>query len=298
MMLGTRDEFLYFQCLDCQCLQIAEVPADLSKYYKFGYYSFSEHKKGLLKGLKGWITKRSVRHWAFKSGPLDKLLSYFSPQAKYKIFEGFDVDTSSRILDVGCGDGRKFLYPLAAVGFNNLLGCDPFLDSEILYENGLQIFKGDIFAIKSKQDIITFHHSFEHVTNPYETLKKAAELLDSDGLCIIRIPTASSYAWELYRTDWVQLDAPRHIFVHSTKSISLLAEAVGLKLIKTDFDSSHFQFTASEKYRKGIPLRVPEKRGVLDYLKYKWRKRRFRKMAKKLNQEGRGDQAIFYFKKQ
>ena len=40
MMFGTREEFTYFLCSDCGCLQIATLPADLSKYYPDTYYSF------------------------------------------------------------------------------------------------------------------------------------------------------------------------------------------------------------------------------------------------------------------
>lgn len=42
MMFGCRNEFLYFQCALRGCLQIAEFPAELSKYYPPNYYSFAE----------------------------------------------------------------------------------------------------------------------------------------------------------------------------------------------------------------------------------------------------------------
>ena len=41
-MFGCRDEFLCFQCPRCGCLQIAEFPADLFKYYPPNYYCFAE----------------------------------------------------------------------------------------------------------------------------------------------------------------------------------------------------------------------------------------------------------------
>lgn len=42
MMFGIRDEFTYFECSVCGCLQISEFPEDISKYYPQDYYSFSE----------------------------------------------------------------------------------------------------------------------------------------------------------------------------------------------------------------------------------------------------------------
>lgn len=33
MLFGTRDKFAYFQCSKCECLQIFDIPANISKYY-------------------------------------------------------------------------------------------------------------------------------------------------------------------------------------------------------------------------------------------------------------------------
>lgn len=40
MMLGYKDSFLYLQCSMCDCLQIEEIPSDISKYYSDNYYSY------------------------------------------------------------------------------------------------------------------------------------------------------------------------------------------------------------------------------------------------------------------
>ena len=43
MMYGLRDEFNYFQCTQCQCLQISEFPSDMSPYYPQDYFSISQN---------------------------------------------------------------------------------------------------------------------------------------------------------------------------------------------------------------------------------------------------------------
>src|SRR5687768_14977146 len=40
MMFGLRDRFEYAECSSCGSLQLAEIPADLGKYYPPDYYSF------------------------------------------------------------------------------------------------------------------------------------------------------------------------------------------------------------------------------------------------------------------
>lgn len=45
MMNGTGEEFQYFECAECHCCQIAEIPDNLGDYYAADYYSYS-HVKG------------------------------------------------------------------------------------------------------------------------------------------------------------------------------------------------------------------------------------------------------------
>ena len=40
MFFGTRQEFDYFECGNCQCIQILEIPKNLGDFYGNEYYSF------------------------------------------------------------------------------------------------------------------------------------------------------------------------------------------------------------------------------------------------------------------
>src|SRR5262245_52545571 len=42
MMFGTRESFEYIECSRCGCIQIADIPDDISRHYPPDYYSFSE----------------------------------------------------------------------------------------------------------------------------------------------------------------------------------------------------------------------------------------------------------------
>jgi SAM-dependent methyltransferase len=293
MMYGLREMFSYFRCENCQCLQIAEFPEDMKMYYPDDYYSFSKYDGKKFKGPKG-----KLKIFQYKNSVLgSKLFKGLFGIKEYEILDGLDVHRNTRILDVGCGNGRNFLYPLAEVGFKNLLGCDPFLSESIRYCNGLTIETSDIFDIEGSWDIITYHHAFEHLPNPKENLAKVFDLLAEDGVCILRIPTVSSYAWEHYNVHWVQLDAPRHFFLHSVESIEILAESMNMKLEKVIYDSNHFQFIGSEKYVKDIPLSVIKKKGLWSSLKRTITKSNYQRKAHRLNKSGRGDQAAFFLRK-
>lgn len=117
------------------------------------------------------------------------------------------------------------------------------------------------------------------------------------GVCIIRVPTCASYAWEHYRTNWAQLDAPRHFFLHARESMRRVGAAAGLELYQVIDDSRHFQFSGSEKLVADQHLAKPRQWGPLGFLRRRLRKLRYIRMAKRLNRAGRGDQAAFFLRR-
>jgi predicted SAM-dependent methyltransferase len=201
-------------------------------------------------------------------------------------------------LDVGCGAG-VLLWDLRNLGFINTMGVDPYLEKDLEFANGLRIIKQTFFEVGGTWDLIMFHHVLEHLANPLETLQHTTRLLPSNGTCLIRTPTVSSYAWEHYGTNWVQLDAPRHLFVHSTKSIKILADMTGLRLEKVFYDSTTFQFWASEQILNDTPLISEQSYAVnpSNSIFKVSQMRMFKKWAGNLNLSEKGDMAAFYLRK-
>lgn len=288
MMFGTRDRFAYFKCSNCGCIQIKEIPKNLSKYYPSNYYSLkSKGKKDYLKSVIRIISRMII----FGAPP-----QFLGRQEISCWIKKAKINLDSKILDVGSGSGG-LLKKFAARGFKHLIGVDPYIKNDILYPNGVRIFKKDLSSLKGKYDFIMLHHSLEHMREPYQVLADIYRLLRPEGRALIRIPVASSFAWEKYQTNWVQLDAPRHLFIYAPKSIKILAKKSALKLFDIVYDSSDFQFWGSEQYQKGIPLDSEKSYGVNPHLSIFSRKdiKKFREKAKVLNREGKGDQAAFWF---
>jgi hypothetical protein len=143
MMFGLRDEFVYFKCSSCGCLQIVTPPKDLSKYYpNENYYSFqrivtaNSKKEKLKNSLKSLFFNI---YWHLKV-PLENLphVRYFSWLNSLQ-----KITKKSKILDVGCGNGR-LLQQMNIWGFKNLTGIDPFIENDITYASGVRILKSDV----------------------------------------------------------------------------------------------------------------------------------------------------------
>jgi SAM-dependent methyltransferase len=204
----------------------------------------------------------------------------------------------SRILDVGCGNGAA-LSSLSQLGFEDLWGIDQYIPNDITYSTRIRVLKKSIHELDQKFDIVTFHHSFEHMADPLDVLRSVHRVLSDEGLCLIRIPVATSYAWEHYGVHWVQVDAPRHLFLHSVKSMEILAAQAGLDVAEIVWDSTEFQFWGSEQYVRDIPLMDDA-----SYLNQPAKSvfsaqeiQNFRTQATELNTLRRGDQAAFFLSK-
>jgi SAM-dependent methyltransferase len=197
-----------------------------------------------------------------------------------------------RVLDVGCGRGQ-LLSVLHRAGFRHLLGVDPYLTEPVEVVPGLQVLKCAVSDVKQQFDFIMLHHVFEHIEDGFDLLNVCRNRLAPDGTIMLRIPTVASMAWEHYGEYWVQLDAPRHLMLHTPRSLEYLAQRAGLQVTQTWCDSSMHQFIGSELYLKGLPLidtcgrpTLPEAHFTPDQL------RRFAREAETLNAAGRGDQMV------
>lgn len=294
MMFGLREKFSYFECNKCECLQLETIPKNLNKYYPENYYSQNEKFVFGKNFLFKYLRKKRDQYVVYNNNIKGKLLNSIIPNndPSFKILKQISISPESKILDVGCGNG-KYLKILEQIGFKNLIGIDPFLKNEIS-SNNIKLIKGTIHEIKEKFDLITFHHSFEHLIDPIQTLESTRKKLKNNGFCIIRIPLVSSYSWKNYKENWVQIDAPRHIFLHSKKSMEMISKRNSFMIEKIIFDSSSFQFTGSEKYLMDIPL-IGSKPDSFYFSKKKLKY--FRRKAQELNLIEKGDSCSFILRK-
>jgi len=296
MMLGLRTTFEYMECANCGCLQLLTRPENLAEYYPATYHSFAEPKRpvNFLGRAKQTIRRSRNRALLGNAGFVGQALTYFFEFPKLRSLAFLRTAPETRILDVGCGSG-ELLLELADLGFRNLLGIDPFISSDIRYAS-LTVRKGTLSDLAGTTwDVIMFHHSFEHIPEQRETLRQARQLLRPGGQCLIRIPVVST-PWFTYGVDWVELDAPRHFFLHTERGMGLLAESVGFELATIRYDSGEFQFWGSELYRRGHHLCELKQRPLHNFFS-RQQLRKFRRQARKLNREGKGGRAAFYLQR-
>lgn len=254
MMFGTRKEFEYFRCANCDTLQISQIPDDLSQYYPDNYYSFSPKRPSLKQRLRRMINGVDMPPWA----------------------KG--IDPKSSVLDVGCGSGA-FLHDMKQWGFRDLAGYNPFCSPT--NKGGIRIT--NIRPVGETFDVVMMHHALEHVPDPAASLRDASEWLSPGGKLIIRIPVRQGWAWREYGTNWAHLDPPRHLYHWTVNGFCDFAAKQGFTVTDQGFDGTHFSLAYSPLFAADIPMNSPDV-VIPDGL---W------KRADELNQAGDGDAAWF-----
>jgi SAM-dependent methyltransferase len=289
-MFGYGDKFEYIICSKCQCLQIKDIPENIDKFYPSDYYSYQEAKFPSKLNWFNFFLKRSLINYYMGYRDITGFFLSFIYENPFPWIREKEINFDTKILDVGSGAGRKLLS-LQRSGFKNLTGIDPFIEKDIHYNNGVNVFKKDISEMDEKYDFIMLHHSFEHMQNPQQIIKHISRLLSTDGCVLIRVPVANSYAWHKYKDSWVGMDAPRHFFLHTTESMNILMSETDMSIDEIIYDSTAFQFTGSEKYSRNLPYSTPDSIFTKNEL------RNFKKEAENLNEIGQGDAACFFIKK-
>lgn len=298
MMYGMRDVFEYFSCSSCGCIQIKDYPEDIARYYPADYYSYAMPKQGDGNFLIRYFRRKRAQYCISGRGIVGLLTEkIIGRPLMFDLLRWCGVDFSSSVLDVGSGAG-SLLFDLKKLGFRRLAGIDPYVNEGISYKNGIEIIRGKVSELRTAYDLIILKDSLEHMPNQHVVLEHVGRLLNP-GCCALIIMPVVGYAWRAYGPNWVGLDAPRHFYIHSVRSMEILSEKSGLEIIHTVYDSNEDQFIGSEQYAKDISMFDPFSYFVdreksiftMDQVAY------YRKRSAQLNTISDGDRICIILKK-
>ncbi len=262
MMHGLEGPFRYVHCEECGSTYQPEKLDDYGKYYPKSYYSFQYKEPNNLSARLRQV-KRCLRNefYYFGTGIWGRLLAHARPCPVNHLSRHVRLNRDMSILEIGSGTG-ELLHELADLGIRKVVGIDPFVPEDISYSNGARVHKASLedmgrrFAGEAF-DLIMFNHALEHSPTPANDLLKVANFLKPRGEILVRLPVSNSEISEQYGKYWWSLDAPRHIYIFSVKSMGLLARKCGLAVKRVHFEGTIDDYLASEQHKAGIALLDP-----------------------------------------
>ena len=205
-LTGKPGTFHFVRCNQCGLTyQNPRIKEDfIGQYYDDEYIA---HRK-----KKDWGPMTPLYNWAM--GKHDRQKAKLV--ARYKT-----LDSSSKILDIGCGAGT-FLLKMHSLYGAKATGVD-FKDLSAL--PGFDLIDFHHGPIREQAfpdasfDLVTMWHFLEHDYAPRETLEKIKQLLKDDGTLVIEVPRLDSLTSRLHRERWPGLQAPQHTVLYNRQTL-------------------------------------------------------------------------------
>jgi SAM-dependent methyltransferase len=130
---------------------------------------------------------------------------------------------------------------------------------------GAQVFTGNILDApyaSASFDAITCFHVFEHLYEPQAVLRKVAEWLKPGGIFYAMMPNIDSAGARIFGSYWYALELPRHLYHFSPRSLTDMANPLGLEqeLLTTNrevFVENSMRYLLDETFRRAGHPRVP-----------------------------------------
>ncbi len=167
----------------------------------------------------------------FRSDFQSKLLKFFRP---------------GRVLDVGCGSGRKVSAPFVPFGveISEALAADA--DASMRKHGGYAVHAPAIDGVRGFPDRhfsgIVLRSFLEHETQPRELLAECERVLADDGRIYVRVPNFGSLNRKLAGASWCGFRYPDHVNYFTVQSLKRMAMSTGLRMqrvgLVTPFDDN------------------------------------------------------------
>jgi len=248
-LFGAPGKWTFNQCVDCGLVYLSPSPTveDIGKTYTAAYSG-----RKMLKPLQNKTAIGRVKYivkagffansYGYKKGVsmwprIFSIPVYLSPYwHEQLVFSVMDLPfrQGGRLLDIGCGIGN-FLNQMSNLGWK-AEGLDT--DSQVVQicrDAGLKARQGTLESQNYPDnyfDAITMKHVIEHLFDPVGLLKECKRILKPDGRLVLLTPNFESTGHNTFKSLWLGLDVPRHLFLFTAKTLSETIQKGGLNVVK------------------------------------------------------------------
>ena len=218
------EKFLKYENLYCETCGISFLHPKPNKKKLIKYYQ-QNYRKGQLKINNKQNKMKFDFEWLKFSSQRFKNFKKLMKKSKYKKIKNRDL-----IIDYG-GYSGIFGYNLKKYYNCNVLNLEQDQNGRLMSENYFgvktldekKLFKSNLLK---KTKMISFVHSFEHLYNPIQLLKKISKKIKKNTYIYIEVPNLFAYP----------LINPTHIHSFSKKSLINIANYCGMEILGIEYN--------------------------------------------------------------
>ena len=187
---------------------------------------------------------------------LNRLLRKFSYSWKHRLLKKYIKNKNDiRIIDVGGGDGALagFLIKkgLSVDVYEKSSSCINFIrNQKIFASNNLSDFTTNTY------DVIMLWHSLEHIHDIEELFRQFKRIARKDVVMIIATPNSLASEIDIFKEKWIAWDVPRHLYHFNYKTLKLITEKHGWKVISRQKISQDMFFNIYSSIKRTIILKL------------------------------------------
>ncbi|MDI6891118.1 MAG: class I SAM-dependent methyltransferase [Thermodesulfovibrionales bacterium] len=234
-LFGTPGEWNLKHCLNPECglvwLDPMPCEEDIGKAYAV-YYTHQEDSNDEQGNNLSIFLKLSLHR-------VYNLLLYATPfqhERKQRELMYLNEMTPGRLLEVGCGNGRR-LAQMRALGWEvEGQEVDPKAAAHARNAYGVTVHLGtleNIYFPTDSFDAVIMNHVIEHVHSPVALLAECYRIMKPGGLLVAVTPNVESYGHKRFGACWRGLEPPRHLHLFSVGALMVCAKKAGFRSVGT-----------------------------------------------------------------
>ena len=219
---STKKKFSLLKCVKCELITIHPkiLESEFDTYYPKDYKQYIIDKK-----IKNYpqVNIKKIRNFIINLFKIDKVKNELD----------MIKDLNKKYLDFGSGNGRHLSYIKAQYPKWNLYGYD----KSKFAKNNLR--KNNFNSIDNLEDItdnyfdiINLSSVIEHLEDPSKYMALLKNKLSKNGIIIIKTPNWKSLGRIFFTRNWINYDIPRHMYIFSSKNLTIFLLNNNLKIIK------------------------------------------------------------------
>jgi len=220
-----KNNYKIYFCFRCRAGFVWPVPETSKDLYsesyfinddkvsEFGYTDYEKDKESMKGIFVSYLKKIEQITKGRKLIDIGAATGYFLDLAKERNWETFGIELSEYAASRAGEKGHKMI------------------DGRLIGEN-----------INEKFSAVTMWDVLEHFNDPKNEIRKAGRLLEAGGVLLLNTIDFGSLSSRLMGRRWHLIVPPEHLFYFSRKSLFLLLESSGFKIIAVEKMGKKFSF--------------------------------------------------------